>query len=84
MALSASGESSMTIAEAVVRSIEPLPEAEQREVLDFVEFIKVRRSQETPREEDEARSHFSLAAAMQGMENEESPYTLADLKEAFR
>jgi hypothetical protein len=74
----------MTTAEAIVRSLEPLPEVAKQEVLDFVEFIKARRRQETPREEDAAWSEFSLAAAMRGMEDEESPYSLADLKESFR
>jgi hypothetical protein len=74
----------MTTAEAIVRSLEPLPEAVKQEVLDFVEFIKARQSQETPQKEDEAWSEFSLASAMRGMEDEESPYSLADLKETFR
>ncbi len=69
----------MTTAEAIVRSLEPLPEAAKREVLDFVEFIKARREEERPTDEDAAWSEFSLASAMRGME-EESPYSLADLK----
>ena len=74
----------MTTAEAIARSLEPLPEVAKREVLDFVEFIKARQCQETPQEEDTAWSEFSLASAMRGMECEESPYSLADLKEVFR
>jgi hypothetical protein len=74
----------MTTAEAIVQSLEPLPEAEKQEVLDFVEFIKARRAQETPQDEDAAWSELSLASAMRGMENEESPYSIADLKESFR
>ena len=74
----------MTTAEAIVRSLEPLPEAAKREVLDFVEFIKTRTAQETSQEEDVEWSHFSLASAMRGMEDEEAPYSLADLKEVFR
>jgi hypothetical protein len=74
----------MTIAEAIIRGLAPLPEAAKREVLDFVEFLNSRRSQETPREEDTAWSEFSLASAMRGMEDEESPYSAADVKESCR
>jgi hypothetical protein len=74
----------MTTAEAIVLSLEPLPEAAKREVLDFVEFIKVRRSQETPPDEEATWSDFSLASAMCGMGDEDSPYSVADLKEVFR
>jgi hypothetical protein len=74
----------MTTLEAIAQSLEPLPEAAKREVLDSVEFIKARRGHETPREESEAWSEFSLASAMRGLEEGESPYTLADLKDAFQ
>ena len=74
----------MTTAEAIVRCLEPLPEAAKQEVLDFVEFLKTRREQEKPHEEEAAWSKLSLASAMRGMEDEDSPYTLADLKESFR
>jgi hypothetical protein len=74
----------MTTAEAIVQSLEPLPEAAKQEVLDFVEFIKARQSHETPQAEGAAWSEFSLVSAMRGMEDEESPYSVADLKESFR
>ena len=74
----------MTTAEAIVRSLEPLPEAAKREVLDFVEFIKARQSQETPQKEDEAWRGVFARLGHARMEDEESPYSLADLKESFR
>jgi hypothetical protein len=53
-------------------------------VLDFVEFLESRRQEHTVREDEIAWSAFSLASAMRGMEDEETPYSLADVKEAFR
>jgi hypothetical protein len=74
----------MTTDEAIVRSLEQLPEAEKREVLDFVKLLEARRGEGRPPDEDADWSAFSLASAMRGMEEEASPYTLADLKESFR
>ena len=74
----------MTSQEAIFRTVEPLPEAEKQEVLDYVEFIKASHREGSQTEEDAAWSDFSLASAMRGMEEESSPYTLADLKESFR
>ena len=73
----------MTTAQAIVQQVAELPEEAQREVLDFVEFIKARAAGNLPREEETAWSALSLASAMKGMEDEESPYTLGDLKETF-
>ena len=73
----------MTTTEAILPHLESLPDSAQREVLDFVKFLESRRDELIQREEDAAWSHFSLASAMRGMEDEESPYTLADLKESF-
>jgi hypothetical protein len=44
----------MAIAEKIYEAVKPLPEALAREVLDFVEFLRARREQET---------HDNLAAA---------------------
>ena len=74
----------MTTTEAIVQRLKSLPASAQREVLDFVEFLESRRQEQTVREGEVAWSAFSLASAMRGMEEEETPYTLADVKEAFR
>jgi Protein of unknown function (DUF2281) len=74
----------MTTTEAIVQRLKSLPASAQREVLDFVEFLQSRRQEHTAREDEVAWSAFSLASAMRGMEEEETPYTLADVKEAFR
>ena len=69
----------MEITDKIVEKIKSLPEEKQAEVLDFVDFLekKIR--------EDENRgwSKFSLESAMRGMEDEESLYTLNDLKDTF-
>ena len=74
----------MTTSEIIIQQLKSLPEPEQREVLDFVEFLKFRRQKPTGRGEDVSWSEFSLASAMRGMEEEETPYTLNDVKESFR
>lgn len=66
----------MTIAEKIVKHVQSLPESLQAEVLDFVEYL------ETKKDKSEW-SAFSLSNAMRGMENENSPYSLNDLKERF-
>ena len=73
----------MTTEQAIVQQLKSLPDSAKREVLDFVEFLTARRKELTATEEDNAWSAFSLASAMRGMEDEETSYTLADLKERF-
>ena len=73
----------MNIEETIIKRLKSLPDLAQREVLDFVEFLAYRREELPTREEDVAWSKFSLASAMRGMEDEETPYTLSDLKETF-
>jgi vacuolar-type H+-ATPase subunit D/Vma8 len=72
----------MTTAQAILERLKDLPDSAQQEVLDFVKSLESRRA-ELAQEEDAAWSGFSLASAMRGMEDEETPYTLADLKESF-
>jgi hypothetical protein len=73
----------MTTAQAIIQHLKSLPDSAQREVLDFIELMEARRKGLTVGEEETAWSGFSLASAMRGMEDEETPYTLADLKGAF-
>ncbi len=72
----------MTTAQAILEHLRSLPDSAQQEVLDFVKFLESRRA-ELAQEEDATWSDISLASAMRGMEDEETPYTLADLKESF-
>ena len=73
----------MTTAQAIVQHLKALSDSVQQEVLDFVRFLEARRTELAQREENLAWSHFSLASALRDMEDEETPYTLADFKESF-
>jgi hypothetical protein len=75
----------MTTLESIHQYAQMLPDALQREVLDFVKFLLLKREQETTPEQDDIEwSNFSLASAMRGMEDEDTPvYTTDDLKEVF-
>jgi len=74
----------MTTAQAIAQRLMSLPEDAQREVLDFVEFVKSRRTEQTRNQKTRHGRRCHLRRPMRGMEDEESPYTLGDLKESFR
>ncbi len=69
----------MGIAEKIVENIRTLPESKQVEVLDFVEYLKLK----TEKDERISWENLSISSAMSGMENEDSPYSLNDLRETF-
>ena len=71
----------MTTSEVIFERLKSLPDPVQKEVLDFVEFLESRRA--GPDVSDAEWNRFSLASAMRGMEDEDSPYTRDDLKESF-
>ncbi len=71
----------MTTAEVIIEQIHSLPVASQREVLDFVEFLQSKAGSKKENLTDSSWHNFSLNSAMQGMEEEPSPYTVADIKE---
>jgi hypothetical protein len=78
----------MTLIEKIHERVLVLPEPRQAQVLDFVEFLLLKGKPELhnhiQEQENLEWSHFSLAMAMRGMEDEEGPeYTLEDLKEIF-
>lgn len=70
----------MMIAQKIAEIVGELPPQLQQELLDFVEFLLLKRERQEGRE----WIAFSVAHAMQDMECEESPYTLADLKVVFK
>lgn len=74
----------MTTIERIANHLRSMAEPEQKEVLDFVEFLQSRHETSKDREEDAMWTDLSLASAMRGMEDEDSPYTQADIKESFR
>ena len=69
----------MNLSEKILTTVASLPEAKQVEVLDFVEYLKLK----TEKEESREWNNFSIATAMMGMENEDSNYSVTDLKETF-
>ncbi|MGR3174955.1 MAG: DUF2281 domain-containing protein [Candidatus Scalindua sp.] len=69
----------MSIAERININVKRLPESKQIEVLDFVEYLKSRAEKEEYKEWND----LSLSSAMRGMEDEQSPYSINDLKESF-
>jgi hypothetical protein len=74
----------MAIAEQIQQYVQKLPASFQAEVLDFVEYLLAKAERETLRHEERAWSDLSLASAMRGMEDEDTPiYTTADLKVVF-
>ncbi len=69
----------MSLADKIINNVRALPESKQMEVLDFIEYLRVK----TDRQENTGWSDFSLSSAMRGMENEESPYSPKDLRKSF-
>jgi hypothetical protein len=67
------GGSVMSLEEKIIKQIHELPESKQSEVLDFVEYLRTKT-------DEKDWSAFTLSSAMRGMEDEESLYTLDDLK----
>jgi len=64
----------MTVAELIMQHVNTLPEVDQSEVLDFVEYLESKT--------DRANwSELSLSQAMRGMESEKSMYSINDIKE---
>lgn len=74
----------MVITEIIQQHVERLPASFQAEVLDFVEYLLAKAEREILRREERAWSDLSLAFAMRGMEDEDTPvYATSDLKVVF-
>ena len=71
----------MTITEEITQRVNTLPESAKAEILDFIEFLELKVSRT---QEDIKWSTFFLSSALRGVENEESLYSLDDLKEYFK
>lgn len=69
----------MSLEEKIVKYIHELPEHEKTEVLDFIDYLKTKGERKAMKE----WAQFSLSSAMRGMEAEDTPYSLDDLKESF-
>ena len=69
----------MNLSEKILTTVASLPEAKQVEVLDFVEYLKLK----TENEESSDWNSFSIISAMRDMENEDSNYSVTDLKKTY-
>jgi hypothetical protein len=69
----------MSIEKIIIQYIHELPEHEKAELLDFIDFLKTRGQRKAVKE----WTDFSISSAMRGMEAEDTPYSLDDLKESF-
>jgi hypothetical protein len=70
----------MNLSEKILKTVASLPESKQLEMLDFVEYLKIK----TEKEENNNWNSFSIASAMTDMENEDSNYVVTDLKETWK
>lgn len=66
----------MSLEEKIIEQIQKLPDYKKAEVLDFVEYLRAKA-------EEKDWSELSISSSMRGMEDEKSPYSLADIKESF-
>ncbi|MGD9971743.1 MAG: hypothetical protein AB7S77_01655 [Desulfatirhabdiaceae bacterium] len=66
----------LSIEEKIIRHVQHLPTPLKVEVLDFVEYLRIKTG-------NNDWSNFSLSTAMTGMEDEPSPYSLQDIMESF-
>jgi len=74
----------MTIREQIYEQVSKLPESLQEEVLDFVQHLASRAAADLWSHDDLLTSNVSLAMAMRGMEDEDTPaYSIDDLKQVF-
>lgn len=74
----------MLAVENIQQYVQKLPQPLQVQVLDFVAYLLQQMERETTFADESVWAVFSLASAMRGMEDEETPlYTLSDLKVAF-
>jgi hypothetical protein len=73
----------MSLSNQILEHLKSLPESAQTEVLNFVEYLETRCRTRTPADEDAEWAMFSLSSAMSGLDHEESPYSMDDLKEVF-
>ena len=66
----------MNLDEKIIRQVIELPETKKAEVLEFLKHLKTKM-------DDKDWAELSISSAMSGMENEDTPYSMEDLKESF-
>ena len=70
----------MNLVERIIEKLKSMPESDQAEVLDFLEYLKSKKGRKAA---DSEWAQFSLDSAMRGIEEEPSPYGIEDIKEQF-
>ncbi|MCP4605252.1 MAG: DUF2281 domain-containing protein [Proteobacteria bacterium] len=73
----------MNLAAKIFDELQDMPEPQQAEVLDFLEFLKSKETREKKRSEAHEWCEFSIGQAMRDMDDEPNLYSADDLKEAF-
>ncbi|MEE8329036.1 MAG: DUF2281 domain-containing protein [Thermodesulfovibrionia bacterium] len=73
----------MTLTEKILKHVQYLPESLQTEVLDFVEYLESKVGKSKKGEDETDWSTLSLFFAMRDMENEQTSYSINNLKERF-
>jgi hypothetical protein len=75
----------MDVTEQINARLQTLPPPLRRAALEFIEFLAERAAQHEAINEETEWTNFSLAQAMEGLENEDSPqYSEADIKEKWQ
>jgi hypothetical protein len=69
----------MSLEKIIIQHVHALPESEKAEVLNFIEYLRTK----IEKKERQNWTELSLSSAMRGMEDEQTPYSLDDLKESF-
>jgi hypothetical protein len=72
-----------TGSQKIADHLRDLPELEQIEVLDFIEYLETKARLRKSRDETKVWPALSLKSAMRGMEEDPSDYSMDDLKEVF-
>ncbi len=65
----------MNLADKIIKNAKELPELKQIEVLDFIEYLRLK----TERQENIEWSTLSLSSAMRGMENDQGSVSKLEL-----
>ena len=74
----------MVIAERIQATVQRLPVSLQVEALDYIEYLLAKLEREASDDSNLSASQISLALAMRGMEDEDTPdYSIDDLKVVF-
>ena len=79
MLFNCSGWATMRLEEIILKHLQELPGPEKAEVLNFIEYLQAK----TEKKDRGDWTIFSLSSAMRDMGDQNTPYTLDDLKESF-